>query len=140
MSAERLAIPPPIAAEILAHLRAMLPAEGCGLLAGDAGSGRVDAFHPARNRLASPTAFDLDGEDLVRIVMGIEAAGADLVAVVHSHPRTAAVPSPADLREAAYPVVQLIAGLADPAAGPRAALRAWRYDGTGAREVPIIIG
>jgi proteasome lid subunit RPN8/RPN11 len=137
---EALTIPPLVVRELLAHARAALPREACGLLSGDAAGGRVRAFHPARNVADSSVAFDAHPDDLARILLGIEDGGEDLVAIFHSHPRTGAVPSATDLREAAYPVVHLIAGLAGGSGRPPHGLRAWRYGASTVREVGLTIG
>jgi proteasome lid subunit RPN8/RPN11 len=122
-----LTIPRSVAEQILAHARSELPNEACGLLAGDLASGTATAFHPARNAEGSPLRYDVHPDDLVRIVLGIEDAGEDLVAIFHSHTLTPAVPSPTDLRTAQYPdPFYLLATLADPSATPTGALRAWR--------------
>ena len=104
----------PIAEQLLAHARSELPNEACGLLSGRLASGAVTRYHPARNARHSPWRFDIDAIDLVRLVLGIEEAGEELVAAFHSHTRSDAVPSPTDVREARYPVIHLIASLADP--------------------------
>ena len=129
-----------LAEEILSFARDRLPNEACGLVSGAVALGRATAFHPARNALSSPTAYDIHPEDLVRIVHEIEAGATELVAIFHSHPATPAIPSATDLREAAYPVLQLLATLAGgDAAAPAAALRAWRIVRGDAREVPLRI-
>lgn len=133
--ADGLSLSPEHAARLAEHARAELPNEACALLGGDAGTGRVSSFHPARNRLASPYRYDVDPDDLVRIVHDIEARGEALVAIFHSHPATAAIPSPSDLREARYQVIHLVAGLA----GESAEIRAWRIVAGGAAEVPLTV-
>ena len=136
-----LTVPSPIANELLVHARSELPNEGCGLVSGDLAAGRVTRYHPARNVEASPLRYNVHPDDLVRIVFGIEEAGEDLVAIFHSHTRTAAVPSPMDRRTALYPgVFYLLATLVDPGATPASALRAWRIHGGQSFEVPLRIG
>ena len=56
----RLLIPRDLYDEMLAHARAELPAESCGLLAGsiDNGVGRVTEHYPLINSLASPTEYE----------------------------------------------------------------------------------
>ena len=137
---DHLTLPPDVAQAVLAHARAELPNEACGLLAGDLAAGRVTAYHPARNAHRSPRRYDVDPEDLVRIVLAIEAAGADLTAIFHSHTRTPAVPSATDLRSAEYPVFHLLASLVDDHAPPEMALRAWRIEVGRSREVTLRIG
>lgn len=138
---ERLLLPGSVAAEIMAHARAALPHEACGLLAGFRSDGRATEFHPARNEHSSALRYSVDPDDLVRIAFTIEASGADLLGIVHSHVGSPAVPSATDVREARYPdALQLIASMADPDAAPAVALRAWRVGEAASTEVPIVIG
>jgi proteasome lid subunit RPN8/RPN11 len=136
-----LAIAPAVAAELLAHARSELPNEACGLLSGSLADGRATAFHPTRNAEASPLRYSVHPDDLVRITFAIEDAGEDLVAIFHSHTRSAAVPSATDRRAAMYPdPFYLLASLAQPDAPPESALRAWRIHGGHAFEVALAIG
>ncbi len=127
MVSAELRIPGVVAAEMLAHARAEVPNEACGLLSGSLSRGIATAYHPARNADASPYVYTVHPEDLVRIVFGIEEAGEDLVAIFHSHTHTPAIPSPTDRRQAQYPdAFYVLATLSDPDAAPADALRAWR--------------
>ena len=133
-----LAIPATVAVELLAHARAELPNEACGLLSGSLADGRATAFHPTRNAEASPLRYSVHPDDLVRITFAIEDAGEDLVAIFHSHTRSAAVPSATDRRAAMYPdPFYLLASLADADALPERALRAWRIVADEAIEVSL---
>lgn len=136
-----LVVPRSVAEELLAHARAELPNEACGLLSGSLASGRATQFHPARNAEASPLRYNVHPEDLVRITFAIEDAGEELVAIFHSHTLSPAVPSATDLRAAMYPdPFYLLASLADPDASPEGALRAWRIQGGHSSEMPLTIG
>ena len=136
-----LALPTPVAEQLMEHARAELPNEACGLISGSLAAGRATRFHPTRNAEASPLRYNVHPEDLVRIVFAIEDAGEELVAIFHSHTRSAAVPSATDRRTAMYPdAIYLLASLADPDAPPARALRAWRIDRGEAFEVPLTIG
>jgi proteasome lid subunit RPN8/RPN11 len=136
-----LALPPAVADELMRHARAELPNEGCGLLSGSLEAGRATRFHPARNAEASPLRYNVHPEDLVRITFAIEDAGEELVAIFHSHTRSAAVPSATDRRTAMYPdPFYLLASLADPDATAARALRSWRIYRGQAFEVPLAIG
>ena len=129
-----------LADELLDHARAEVPNEACGILSGSAADGRATAYHPARNAEASPYVYSVHPDDLVRIVLGIEDAGEDLVAIFHSHTHTPAVPSPTDRRQAMYPdAIYLLATLTEPDAIPMQALRAWRIADREAIEVPLIV-
>ena len=132
----RVALPALIADAILAHARAELPNEACGLIAGDApfsAGGRPLRWIPARNALASPYRFEIHPDDLLRQSLAIDDAGEVIWAIVHSHVASAARPSASDLREARHPAaLQLIASTeatsaASAAGGP--SLRAWTADG-----------
>ena len=131
----------PIADAMLTHAHAELPNEGCGILSGSLADGLATSFHPARNAEASPLRYSVHPEDLVRIVFEIEDAGRDLVAIFHSHTRSAAVPSATDRRAAMYPdAFYVLASLADPEASPESALRSWRIHGGQSFEVPLNVG
>jgi proteasome lid subunit RPN8/RPN11 len=132
--ADALVLPAEVRDEIVAHARSELPNEACGLVSGDLGTGRASRYHPARNGLASRYAYEVAAADLIRMMDAIETEGEALVAIVHSHPTTAARPSASDVREASYPVVHVIVGLADDAT---AELRGWRIASGAWREVPI---
>ena len=135
-----LILPGAVAEALLEHARSELPNEACGLLAGSLAEGTAFAYHPARNSEASPLRYNVDPEDLVRIVFALDAAGQDLVAIFHSHTRSPAVPSATDRRTAQYPgVFYLLATLANPAAAAQRALRAWRIHGGQTFEVPVSI-
>jgi proteasome lid subunit RPN8/RPN11 len=136
-----LAVPSAVADELMRHARVELPNEACGLLSGSLDTGRATRFHPARNVEASPLRYNVHPDDLVRITFAIEEAGEELVAIFHSHTRSAAIPSATDRRTAMYPdPFYLLASLADPDALPARALRAWRIYRGQAFEVSLTIG
>lgn len=140
LTSPALKISTALADELLAHARAEAPNEACGILAGSQTNRRATAYHPARNADASPFVYTVHPDDLVRIVLGIEDAGQDLVAIFHSHTHTPAVPSPTDRRQAMYPdAFYLLATLLDPDVLPMRALRAWRIRDGEATEAPLRI-
>lgn len=101
---------------VLAHCRAALPDEACGLIGG---KGDVAlSCYPVRNVAANPrSGFVGHPGDQREALCRIEEAGQRLLAVYHSHPRTSPVPSRADLAEApSLDVLMLIVGLMRPAA------------------------
>jgi proteasome lid subunit RPN8/RPN11 len=136
-----LALPSSIADEVMLHARAELANEECGLLSGSLATGRATQFHRARKAEASPLRYNVHPEDLVRITFAIEDAGEELVAIFHSHTRSAAVPSATDRRTAMYAdPFYLLASLADPDAAAARAMRSWRIYRGKAFEVPLTIG
>jgi len=96
-----LVLPRAMRDEIVAHARAGLPNEACGILGGL--DGRATRFFPAINGQASPYFYDIDAQDLLRIVLEIEGADEDIVAIYHSHVESPAFPSRTDVDLAAWP-------------------------------------
>ncbi len=121
--------------------RVCLPHEACALLSGridpPGGSGDEEAIvvfavHSVANSLRSPTAFALDGAEMMAAEELIDAAGQTLIGVMHSHPTSAAVPSQRDLADANNydpnaDLVQIIVSLQ----GFVPSVRAFRYHGNG---------
>lgn len=127
-----LSIPDEVRAEVEAHLRSALPDEGCGLFVG---SGEVVVgFVPVTNVDPSPSTFTLDPVEHHRALLGAESEGRELVGVVHSHPRSEAVPSATDIAGALEPEwVYVVVGPLD--GDPE--MRGWVIDGGVAVEVPL---
>ena len=101
-----------------AHARATAPFECCGILIGS--GGRIDEATPARNLAEGPSRFLIDPADHIAARRAARSRGLEVVGFYHSHPRSAASPSPTDLAEAAYPeAVHLIVSLADGGADAR---------------------
>jgi proteasome lid subunit RPN8/RPN11 len=95
---------------IIAHARASRPRECCGLLLG--GNGRILEAVATRNLAESDTRFLVDPQGHIDARRAARARGLEVVGFYHSHPHSAAVPSPTDLAEAAYPRhLYLIVGL-----------------------------
>jgi proteasome lid subunit RPN8/RPN11 len=96
---------------VVSHARATAPAECCGVLIG-APDAVTDA-RPARNLATDPNRFLIDPKEHIDARREARARRLDVVGFYHSHPRSAAVPSPTDLAEASYPDhLYLIVGLA----------------------------
>jgi proteasome lid subunit RPN8/RPN11 len=132
-----LTVPADLVEAMVAHARAELPNEACGVLSGSLAEGRALTFHPTRNAEASPLRYSVHPEDLVRVTFEIDDAGSDLVAIFHSHTKSPPVPSATDRRLAFYPdAVYVLASLADPDAP---ALRAWQLRDGDATEVSLTV-
>jgi proteasome lid subunit RPN8/RPN11 len=96
---------------VVSHARETVPAECCGVLLG--APEVVMEARPARNLATDPNRFLIDPKDHIDARREARARGLDVVGFYHSHPRSAAVPSPTDLEEASYPDhLYLIVGLA----------------------------
>lgn len=88
------------------HVAAVAPLEACGLLAGI--TGEVAAVFAVTNILASVMRFRMDPREQLEAFERIQAAGLELVAIYHSHPDGPGLPSPTDIAESGYPVVNII--------------------------------
>jgi proteasome lid subunit RPN8/RPN11 len=90
----RVRIPRSIYAEMLAHISAAYPNEGCGALG--CVDGRVVKNYPTANAAEHPEDFSIIGEaDLVRIYNDIDEYDGEMI-YYHSHPKTEAYPSQRD--------------------------------------------
>ena len=111
----RLVIPSAILDEVVAHARRELPAECCGFLAGTLADvvGRVGTCLPLVNELNSPSAFRTEPGSVLVAFKAMRAAGSELLAIYHSHPTSAPIPSRRDLAENTYgpDIPWLIVGL-----------------------------
>jgi proteasome lid subunit RPN8/RPN11 len=104
---------PAVREAILAHARAEAPLECCGLLLGT--SEVVEEALRAANLRQSTIAYLVDPADHFAAIRRARAEGRSVVGTYHSHPRSRAVPSPTDVREALYrEFVYLIVSLANP--------------------------
>lgn len=91
---------------IVDHARAEDPNEACGLIVGDrpaAEGGVALRFVPTRNKSASPYRYEIHPDDLLRLTIETDDADEMFWAIVHSHVRSAAYPSPTDVGLAFYP-------------------------------------
>ena len=87
--------------EMIAHVRAAAPNEGCGMVGGK--DGAALAVFPARNAAASPIRFTIHPADLLRIVRAVEYEREwQIVGIFHSHVASPAYPSATDVAEAEF--------------------------------------
>ncbi len=88
---------------IVAHARRDHPDEACGIVAGPAGSDRPERFVPMLNAARSPTFYEFDSADLLRLYRDLDARDEEPVVVYHSHTATEAYPSRTDVTYASEP-------------------------------------
>jgi proteasome lid subunit RPN8/RPN11 len=99
---------------LLIQAEAELPNECCGFLAGTRRGdiARATERFPLVNAAASPTRYEADPRDLLRAFRTMRERGLEHLAIYHSHPTSAPVPSRTDLARAFYPeVVYLIVSM-----------------------------
>lgn len=99
--------------EMVAHAREDLPNECCGMIGGR--NGEATRVVRVENAAASPLRYEMDPQGQYNALKEIEDAGEELVAIYHSHTRSAAYPSQTDVNEARmWPEqVYVIVSLAD---------------------------
>ncbi|NIH85037.1 Mov34/MPN/PAD-1 family protein [Amycolatopsis granulosa] len=89
--------------EIVAHARRDHPDEACGVIAGPAGSDRPERFIPMLNAARSPTFYEFDSGDLLKLYREMDANDEVPVVIYHSHTATEAYPSRTDVSYASEP-------------------------------------
>lgn len=87
--------------EMIAHARQEAPLECCGVLGGR--DGRVLKLYRATNAEHSRYCYNIESQDLFRINRECEENGWQFLAIYHSHPKSAAYPSPRDVERASWP-------------------------------------
>jgi proteasome lid subunit RPN8/RPN11 len=103
---------PALAEELVAHAVADLPNECCGMVAGVGDVAR--RVIRAANSEGSPFMYVMDPREQMRIMDDIDDAGQELLAIYHSHTRSAAYPSRTDVELAFFPgTLYLIVSIAD---------------------------
>jgi [CysO sulfur-carrier protein]-S-L-cysteine hydrolase len=109
-------IPQALIDEMVAHAREELPNECCGMVGGR--DGKAETLIRVANSAASPLRYEMDPQEQYDALKAIEDAGGELLAIYHSHTKSAAYPSQTDVNQAvAWPEqVYLIVSLADPEA------------------------
>ena len=88
---------------MVAHARADHPDEACGVIAGPAGSDRPERFIPMVNAARSPTFYEFDSTDLLRLYRDMDDRDEVPVVIYHSHTATEAYPSRTDVSYASEP-------------------------------------
>ncbi|HAS08014.1 MAG: peptidase [actinobacterium acAMD-2] len=88
---------------IVAHARLDHPDEACGVVAGPAGSDRPQRFIPMVNAARSPTFYEFDSKDLLKLYREMDSLDEEPVVIYHSHTATQAYPSRTDISYASEP-------------------------------------
>ena len=103
----------PLLDQVVAHARRDAPNECAGALG--VRDGAVVSVHELENTAHSPYRFEL-GYDLYLATEAIEADGASVGAIYHSHPKTEPVPSQTDINwSGTWPGIEwVIVGLGTP--------------------------
>ena len=128
-----MVIPAAMRDEIVAHARAGMPNEACGIIAGR--DGTAERFFPAESDEPSPFYYRIEARDQIRIMNEIDDAGLDLIGIYHSHTSSPAFPSRTDAEQAFWPdATYVIVSLAN----PEADVRGYRIADMDVTEEPLV--
>ena len=99
--------------QMVAHAREDLPNECCGMVGGS--DDEASVVIPVVNSAASPLRFEMDPQGQYNALKAIEDDGREMLAIYHSHTKSAAYPSQTDVNQAAnWPdAIYLIVSLED---------------------------
>jgi proteasome lid subunit RPN8/RPN11 len=84
--------------EMVAHARDDVPNECCGMVGGR--DGVADKVIRVVNSAASPLRYEMDPQGQFDALKEIEGDGGELLAIYHSHTKSAAYPSQTDVNQA----------------------------------------
>ena len=94
---------------MVAHARRDHPDEACGVIAGpDDGSDRPERYIPMLNAARSPTFYEFDSADLLKLYREMGANDEVPVVIYHSHTATEAYPSRTDVSYASEPFAHYV--------------------------------
>ncbi len=88
---------------LVEHARRDHPHEACGVVAGPAGSDRPARHVPMLNAAMSPTFYEFDSVDLLKLYREMDDNDEEPVVIYHSHTATEAYPSRTDISLAQEP-------------------------------------
>ena len=88
---------------IIDHARRDHPDEACGVVAGAAGSDRPERFVAMTNAARSPTFYEFDSMEQLRVWREMDERDEEPVVIYHSHTATEAYPSRTDISLAQEP-------------------------------------
>ncbi len=135
----RLTIHGVLLEEVLRHAREDSPIECCGLLLGTIanGVGIVTTRFAIANELRSESDYLTEPSGMFLAFRYMRDHGLELLAIYHSHPTSAPVPSRRDIEGNTYgeSVIHLIVGLR----GENADVRAWWLMESGYREAVVVV-
>lgn len=92
-----------LADQMIAHALSDHPDEACGVVAGKASSDLPERFIPMLNAARSPTFYEFETADLLKLYRHMDEADEEPVIIYHSHTATPAYPSRTDISYASEP-------------------------------------
>jgi [CysO sulfur-carrier protein]-S-L-cysteine hydrolase len=123
--------------KIIAHARKDHPDEACGVIAGPLGSDRPERFIPMDNAARSPTFYEFDSSEQLRVWREMDDRDEGPVVIYHSHTMTEAYPSRTDISYANEPDAHYV--LVSTRHQDRAEFRSYRILDGSVTEEPVDI-
>lgn len=116
----RLTIRHDLYRQIIEYAQLGAPYEICGFIGGH--NGQAETVVPVPNASQSPRDhFEFERQAMVSTIITLQRSGQDIIAIYHSHPESAAVPSVRDIQQATWPdAMYVIVGLPE-----QSDVRAW---------------
>ena len=125
--------------KIIEHARKDHPDEACGVIAGPAGSDRPERLVEMLNAAASPTFYQFDSIEQLKVWTAMDDADEEPVIIYHSHTATEAYPSRTDIAYANEPTAHYV--LVSTREPDRTEFRSFRIvDGTVTEEPVEVVG
>ena len=118
---------------IIEHALREDPNECCGILAGEVGV--VSELFEMTNTAQSPYRYEMDGKELLKILLMLDERHWDLMAIYHSHTHSPAYPSATDIRLATWPEANYILVSLEDKSAP--VVRSFRITDGGVSEEPL---
>ncbi|MDN5744248.1 MAG: M67 family metallopeptidase [Nocardioidaceae bacterium] len=88
---------------LVAHAKRDHPVEACGMVVGPIASDRAERHIEMVNAAGSPTFYEYDSTDLLRLYRELDDRDEEPVVIYHSHTATEAYPSVTDIKLASEP-------------------------------------
>jgi [CysO sulfur-carrier protein]-S-L-cysteine hydrolase len=122
---------------IVAHARADHPDEACGVLAGPAGTDRPERFIAMTNAARSPTFYEFDSGEQLKVWREMDDRDEEPVVIYHSHTATEAYPSRTDISYANEPGAHYV--LVSTRDDQQTEFRSFRITGGQVAEEPVTV-
>jgi proteasome lid subunit RPN8/RPN11 len=123
--------------KIVEHARKDHPDEACGVIAGPAGSDIPVRFIAMLNAARSPTFYEFDSMELLRVWTEMDRNDEEAVVIYHSHTATEAYPSRTDISYANEPQAHYV--LVSTRDAEQAEFRSYRITDGEVTEEPVSV-
>jgi proteasome lid subunit RPN8/RPN11 len=101
-----LRIPQKIYHEMVDHAKREWPLECCGILSGR--NKTVQKSFELHNAESSPVLYSMSPQEQMKVFEEMEKESMEMIGIYHSHPKTLAFPSEADVRLTFYPDISSV--------------------------------